>query len=226
MAIGGQAADEVRQHTTPVDSTEVQSYVAQLGAKIAAQFVIPDSTPGFTFSVVSTDDDNSLHEPLVIPGGYVFIPSHLLLAATDEAEFAGMLAQAIARETLPIAQISAEPIPVFTFVGSFMGDTVLPAGSMRRQREMELEADRSAIPAMSRAGFDPAALLRFIERVQPPDAPRSFFPPRGARIAALQETIRNLPPATYAASNQFYNIQQRLRPPPTEPRSPPSLFGK
>jgi predicted Zn-dependent protease len=43
---------------------------------------------------------NPLNEPRVLPGGYVFVPLALLQTAKDEAEFAGMLAQAIARESL------------------------------------------------------------------------------------------------------------------------------
>lgn len=115
-------ADEAGRRTTPVESIEVQNYVAQLGEKIASHSVLPDGTVKFTFSVVSNEEDNSLHEPLVIPGGYVFVPARLLLAATDEAEFAGMLAQAIAREPLciQVVQNRATPIPVFTFIGSFM----------------------------------------------------------------------------------------------------------
>jgi beta-barrel assembly-enhancing protease len=93
-ALGRQLAEEVRRHTTPVQSQEVQNYVAQLGAKITGQ--LPNPAFSFTFSAVSTGEDNALHEPLAIPGGYIFVPSNLLLTANDEAEFAGMLAQAIA----------------------------------------------------------------------------------------------------------------------------------
>jgi predicted Zn-dependent protease len=227
-AIGRQFADEVNRRTTPVESSEIQNYVAQVGAKIASQSALSDSALKFTFSIVSTEEDNSLHEPLVLPGVYIFVPSRLLLTATGEAEFAGMLAQAIAREPLSIRVIqnSGASIPVFTFVGSFWGDTAMPAVPLRQQREIELQADKSAVLAISRAGFDPAAFLRFIERVQPPDSPRSPFPPRAERIAALRETLRNVPPAAYTESDEFYSVQQRLRPAPTEPRSPPSLFAK
>ncbi len=233
-AIGRQLADEVNRRTTPVESIEVENYAAQLGAKIVSQSVLPDSALKFTFSVVSTEEDNSLHEPLVIPGGFVFVPSRLLLTASDEAKFAGMLAQAIAREPLSIqiarssiVQSNGEPIPVFAFAGSFMNDTSLPArGAIRESREMALQADKSAVLAVSRAGFDPAALLRFIERLQPPDSPRSPFPPRDGRITALRDALRDIPPAAYTESEEFYRVQQRLRPAATDPRSPPSLFTK
>jgi predicted Zn-dependent protease len=94
-AIGKQVAEELRRHTTTVQSQEVQNYVMRLGARITGQ--LRDLAFSFTFSVVSTGGDNALHEPLAIPGGDIFVPSNLLLTANDEAEFAGMLAQAVAR---------------------------------------------------------------------------------------------------------------------------------
>ena len=110
-ALARNLAEEVDRHTTPVQAQEVQNYVAQLGAKIAAQ--LPAPSRSFTFSVVSTGEDNALHEPLAIPGGYIFVPSNLLLTAREEAEVAGMLAQAIAR--LPILiESKTGTIPIFS----------------------------------------------------------------------------------------------------------------
>lgn len=209
-------AEEVDRHTTPVRAQEVQNYVAQLGARITAQ--LPASARSFTFSVVLTGDDNPLHEPLALLGGYIFVPSHLLLTARDEAEFAGMLAQAMARVPVLI-ESNAGTIPIF-LVDSF-DSAPMPAGVIDRRRERELQADASAILLLSRAGFDPSALLRYIERAQPLDRPRSPFPARADRIAALQKAIRDLPPASYSESDEFYAIQQQVRPLP-----PPTLFRK
>jgi predicted Zn-dependent protease len=219
-AIGKQLADEVRRHTAPLQSQEVQNYVMHLGARITGQ--LRDPAFSFTFSVVSTEEDNALHEPLALPGGYIFVPSNLLLAADDEAEFAGMLAQAVARAPLALKNHArtAGTMP-FMFVEGFAGDSVFPTGAFDQRREMELQADTSAILSMSRAGFDPAALLRYIERVQPPDRPRSPFPARADRIAALQKAIRDLPSASYSESDEFYAIQEQVRP---LPPSPPTLI--
>jgi beta-barrel assembly-enhancing protease len=217
-ALGRALAEEVNRHTTPVQAPEVQNYVAQLGAKIAAQSAAPSRS--FTFSVVSTGEDNALHEPLAIPGGYIFVPSNLLLTARDEAEFVGMLAQAIARVPVPIESGTGK-IPIF--FGDSFDSGPMPAGVIDQRREKELQADASAILLLSRAGFDPAALLRYVERVQPLDRSRSPFPARADRIAALQKAIGDLPPASYSESDEFYAIQEQVRPlrPP-----PPTLFRK
>ena len=214
-ALGRALAEDVDRRTTPVQAPEVQNYVARLGAKIAAQ--LPAPSRGFTFSVVFTGEDNALHEPLAIPGGYIFVPSSLILTARDEAEFAGMLAQAIARVPVLIASTTGT-IPIV--YGDSFNNVPMPAGVIDRRRERELHADASSILLLSRAGFDPAALLRYVERVQPLDRPRSPFPARADRIAALQKAIRDLPPASYFQSDEFYAIQEQvrsLRPPPPRP---------
>jgi hypothetical protein len=72
-------------------------------------------------------------------------------------------------------------------------------------------------------GFDPAALLRYIERVQPPDRPRSPFPARVDPVAALQKAIQDLPSASYSESDEFYAIQEQMRP---LPPPPPTLIRK
>jgi predicted Zn-dependent protease len=42
------------------------------------------------------DDPTVMHEVAAFPGGFLFLPASLILAAKDEDELAGMLAQAIA----------------------------------------------------------------------------------------------------------------------------------
>jgi predicted Zn-dependent protease len=99
-------------------------------------------------------------------------------------------------------------------------------GMIDQRRERELQADASAILLLSRAGFDPAELLDYIERVQPLDRPRSPFPARADRIAALQKAIRDLPPASYSQSDEFYAIQEQIRPLRPPPPPPPTLYRK
>ena len=74
--------------------------MARLGAQLAAR--LPQPERPFTFEVVSADESNVLHEPLVTPGGDVFVSTSLIVAASDEAEFAGMLAQAMERVPVPV----------------------------------------------------------------------------------------------------------------------------
>jgi predicted Zn-dependent protease len=187
-----QLAENARELMPRVECYECQDYVAKLGARLAAQF--PSPAVADTFSVVSVSRTNALHEPVVLPGDYVLVPVSLLLAANDEAEFAGMLAQSISGPVL-VKHNPTGKVPI-TFLDSFGGDLAMPAAGVDRRREIESKADELAIPAISRAGFDPAAFLRYIERLQPSDRLRSPFPIRATRIAALQTAIGELPPGT------------------------------
>jgi predicted Zn-dependent protease len=202
----------VRGSTTPVESQAIQDYVAGLGRKLTASLDQP--AVAFTYSVVETNASHGLHEPLALPGGYIFVPLDLLRTAKDEAEFAGMLARAITRKPLTMASHGAT-IPV-VFVDNFGGDSGLPLSLRSRAREGELQSDAAAAPLLSRAGFDPAALVRYIERVQPhPDL---------ARIESLREIIRELPPAAYSESGEFNRIRELARPTPPKPATPPTLL--
>jgi predicted Zn-dependent protease len=221
-ALGRQMAGEIRRSTTLAEPQAIQDYVTQVGARLATQ--LPNPAFGYTISVVDTDQTNALHEPVVLPGGYIFVPLSLLLAANHEAEFAGMLAQAMARRPLQIKNNGVGTIPT-VFVGGWGDSLLIPAAAVTvlnldRWRTMELQADTTAAVAMSRAGFDPAALVRYIERLQPPDRRYSAFPPRAARIAALEQTIRDLPPSANMHSDEFQRIQELARPATSKPRSP------
>jgi predicted Zn-dependent protease len=57
---------------------------------------LPDSGITYTLTVVANNLGRSTNEPLGLPGGHIFIPANLFLASRNEAEFAGMLAHAVA----------------------------------------------------------------------------------------------------------------------------------
>ena len=126
--------------------------------------------------------------------------------AQDEAEFAGMLTQAIAREPVLNVIDNDGTIPIYFFAG-FPTTVAVP---MRiDQVRIELQADASAAAAMSRAGFDPAGLPRYIEREQRP-SPFSQLPPREVRLAALRKTIEDLPPrAEYIEDSSDFGVVQK-----------------
>jgi predicted Zn-dependent protease len=202
-ALGKQMAEGLLQSTTRIESPAVNDYMAQLGTRLAADV--------YSFSVVTAD--GPLHEPAVLPGNYVFIPVNLLLAAKDEAEFAGVLAQALARGPIRF-ESHASTIPL-VFYDGFGDSNLLPTAVREHRRQLELQADLAAVPLLSRAGFDPGGLLRYLERMQPTD---------DQRITALQAAVRDLPAPACTDSEAFYRAHEQVRPAPHSPRKPPSLY--
>jgi beta-barrel assembly-enhancing protease len=163
----------------------------------------------------------------------------LILAAQNEAEFAGMFAHAIAHVAArhgtrlatrgELAKQAAIPL---IYMGAWNGnvDALIPIGFLSVQRTYELEADRLAVRMMAGAGYDPGALVRYIVRVQPAntDVQKVFsaLPSVSERTAGMEQAIRQLPAGTYSSGDGIQPIQEevrRLNPPPAPPK-PPSLL--
>jgi beta-barrel assembly-enhancing protease len=233
----------MRQHTTPMENSNIQAYVDRLGQKLAAQ--LPDRKVRFTFNLIAGDPCSIVHEPPALPGGFVFVPAALFLAARDEAEFAGMLAHAMAhiaaQATRPPArspETSSAGVPRI-FIGGWSGSctdgAAVPSGFLATQQAIEREADALALHAMAQAGFDPRALVRYTERVQPaPSAARStaysMLPPRDQRVAAMTSIIEAMAPTNYSASvdgDEFAAAREEVRRAvATNSPAPPSLRRK
>jgi predicted Zn-dependent protease len=207
-ALGNQIASELRAHANPIQNSAVQTYIEALGARLAA--AMPGAQFPFNFTVVARDFCPSTHEPASLPGGYILVPAALFSAALNEAEFAAMLAHAmehvVARHSLATRVSPATPntIPLI-FIGGQGGNCAehspIPVAYRARARLNELEADALAIPALERAGFDPAALLNYLRRTDP----------SSPRVDALNQLIATLPVRTYPESNSgFVTARQAI----------------
>ena len=150
-----------------------------MGAKLAAQF-----PGGWTYRIetIREDQRGATHEPAAFPGGFIFVPADLITTARNEAEFAGMLAHAMAHVVVGA--------PGMTWNAAGLG---VPMGVLGLQRANEAEADALAVKAMAAAGYDPAGLASYLRRVQP----------ASGRVAAIQAEIRQLPARTYHAGVEF-----------------------
>jgi len=215
-ALGRQLAAEAARNTQPLNSAAARDYVNELGQRLAAKFAGPAFD--YTVAVVTDGADNITHEPLALPGGYIFVPATLFLAAQDEAEFAGMLAHSIAHIAAWhfTRQATRGQFAIISTMNQSQS-AALPLGFLRIQRQNELEADRLAVNSMAGAGFDPAALARYIGRVQPEDGGRD------QRVAALEDAVQAMPVQAFAAGEAFRGVQEevrRLMPAPAAKRTP------
>ena len=237
-ALGAQLAAEYRRQTHVIDASSVNEYLSELGGRLAAQA----PATGFTFTFELVDDEQTwIHEAVVFPGGPAFVPASLILAAANGDELAGMLAHAIAhiatrQETRQRTRgqiMNQASVPLITMGGPSgyairQGNALaLPMAFLAFQRNNELESDQLAARMLSAAGYDPQALGRYIERVQPADPPlrnaTAPYPDKDTRLAALRETIRQLPSATFSVHPGLDAIQQEVtrltaRPAKTPPR--------
>ena len=209
-AIGQQLAKAVRSHTTALDSAIVSEYVGRIGARLAAQPQF--SAWNFQFETVR---DGAGKEPIALPGGIIFISSGLIGAARNEAELAGLLAHAMAHVadrdwSRKFTHTTLVEISMQAGLPPPAGDlTDLPAQMQFADftHLVEKQADALAVGAMAAAGYDPAGLASFLQRI-----PANVLPDRDDRVAAVRAEIGKLPARSYAAEGgDFARVQTEVR---------------
>ncbi|MCU1233882.1 MAG: peptidase Ste24p [Candidatus Solibacter sp.] len=238
QALGAQLAAEYRKGVTVIDNAMVNAYLNDLGQRLAAKTA--GQTFTYTFELVDANP-RFLNEPAAFPGGPIFIPAQLILAAKSEDELAGMLAHSIAhiaarhgtKQATKDQIVNQATVPLIYMGGSQgyalqQGQTLaVPFGFVKFQRQLELQADSLAVQTMAAAGYDPSSLADYIERAQPPDnlPPPSIspLPGRTARLESIRTAIDALPPATYPPHDAFAGIQEEaarlnVRPAKAPPR--------
>jgi len=220
-ALGAELAKGIRARTTAIENPSVQEYVERVGNKLALE--IPNRNFSYTFALIADDLGGETHEPLSLPGGYIFVAAALIRSVASEAELAGMLAHAMVHPTLAPVQGQGATIPL-VFIGGWTGyglgqsGGLIPISLLKGQRENELRADAMAVSMMSAGGYDPEALASYIARVpekQLRGATSQQFAPlpdRDTRLAAIQQEIQKLPGRSYPAMDpdEFAGIQAQL----------------
>jgi predicted Zn-dependent protease len=226
IALGRQLAAEFSRGHNMLQSPAALAYVEGIGQRLAAQM----GGPPFTYTFAVFADNTPYSEVVALPGGFVFVPSSVILAAKDESELAGILAHSIAHiaarhgtksaTKAELVNVASQPL---IFMGGWTGyamrqgaDLAIPLGFLQSWRAFELDADRQAARNLPEAGYDPAALARFIDREEARfDETRnpsfSPLPPRSRRVEAIQAIIAGLPPQTYPAHDGLDRIQEEVR---------------
>ena len=239
VALGRQLADEFMRENPVVESPAVVEYVQRLGDRLVAEI----GGPPFTYKYALVADSPAFNEMVAFPGGFVFVPTSIILAARDEDEFAGILAHAIGhianrdgtRQATKAELVNIASVPMI-YVGGWSGyamregaSLAIPIGFMQFWRKMELADDQLAARKMAAIGYDPGALARFIDRTQAAydqyqNRVNSPLPLRAERVAGIQEVIASLPAQTYAPHTGLDGIQEEVRRlTPIAPRKPPAL---
>jgi len=239
QALGAQISKEYRGGVTVIEDAAVKAYLEDLGQRLAAKAGGPAYR--YTFELVS-DEGIVLNEPLAFPGGPVFVPTSLIRAARSEDELAGMMAHAIehiaARHGTKMAtreeMMNQATIPLI-YMGGWAGYAIrqgaaiaVPLGFVKLQRQFELQADARAVQTMAAAGYDPQALVKYMERLLPADvSPAAQFrplPDREVRLDALRKAREALPAQAYPAHDGFAAIQEAVARLDVKPaRVPPRL---
>jgi len=222
---------ELQKHVRVIYDPVVAGYLNDLGQRIVRN--IEPQPFIYRFRVI---DDPSLNA-FAVPGGYVYFHSGTLLAAGSVDELAGVMGHEIAhvkaRHYARMQKASQLPDILAGIAGMAAAVAAREPGilvatqaanvamKLHFSREYEAEADELGTIFMTRAGFMPAAITRFFERIlaeqrtTPDRIPPYLFthPDVEARIAAVTAQAEKLhPTGEYAPSSdaELREAQTRL----------------
>jgi predicted Zn-dependent protease len=236
IKLGRDAQQKLRAQTPQIGGT-VGSYVSSIGRTLAARAGGPKYP--YSFSVANYRDINAF----ALPGGPVWIDRGAIQAAETEAQLAGVLAHEIAHvsERHAAQQISNGIVAngLLGLFGALLGNAggartaqagaqVLAGGYMLKfSRDDEREADRVGVQILRRAGWDPHAMLEFMELLRREqgrdpgsvDVFLSTHPSPAERVELLRGELRGIRGGTRDRP-AFQAVRSRLRRMPLAARHP------
>jgi len=225
--LGRQLANEVESYSRLVTDPRVQSYVDDLVGRLVRN---SDADAPFTVRVIDSDELNAF----ALPGGFLYVNSGLLLEAETEAELAGILAHEIAHVTARHATKQASKArlaQLFTLPLVFVGGPValgvsqalnvaLPLTFLKFKRNAEREADFLGLQYTYRTGYDPAALIDYLERLSEKECRQrvpgifSTHPMNEDRIQRARKEMTEVLPARpdyVVTTSRFDQLKAHLR---------------
>lgn len=252
--IGQSIMNEIRlREPAYLDDLDVESYLGQLGGRLAA--ASGDPAFGFAFFAISDPSINAF----AMPGGYVGVHTGLILAAQSESELAGVLAHEvshvtqrhIARQVFQSKKISMASMAAMGLAllaarsnSQLAGAAVTgaQAGAVSAQlaysRDFERESDRLGYDTLSRAGFDPRGMSAFFARLQQVNrlsessatAYLRTHPLTGERLADMQNREQSERYRQVPDSLEFHLVRAKLRasegPPPQAVREMQAVLAE
>ncbi|HIK44077.1 MAG TPA: M48 family metalloprotease [Leptolyngbyaceae cyanobacterium M65_K2018_010] len=170
----------------------ITQYVNEIGQRLAVASDRPNLP--YTFQVVADDRINAF----ATTGGFVYVNTGLIQAASNEAELAGVIAHEIGHITgRHVIQRMQQAALTSGIAGALRvrQDTLVNLGvqlalELPNSREAENDADRRGFHNLGRAGYDTTGFITFMQKLQgrggnPPEF-LSTHPNPGNRVNNLQ----------------------------------------
>jgi hypothetical protein len=231
VKVGQEAAAEARKQLPMLNDDRVDTFVENVGARLAAAIAGDLRHAGFryTFDVVNQKEINAF----ALPGGPMFLNRGMIEAAKTEGAMAGVMAHEIAHVALRHGTAQATKGQKFQIgavagqiLGAIVGGTagsVISQGSqfgigtyfLKYGREYERQADLMGAQIMARAGYDPREMANMFKTIQAEGGSSgpewlSSHPDPGNRYDAIVKEASMLRVVGNGNSGQFASIKSRL----------------
>jgi predicted Zn-dependent protease len=166
IAMGREADESISASLGLVDDPDLQAYVADVGARLAAT----SERPGLPWSFKVVDDP--VVNAFALPGGFIYLTRGILAHFESEAELAGVFGHEIGHVTArhSVSQMSRQQLQQIGLgVGMILSEDVRRYGglvsagmgllNLSYSRGDETESDELGVRYMGRTGYDPTALV-------------------------------------------------------------------
>ncbi len=214
------------------ENERITRYLTLLGRTLALQSNRPELT--YHFAVLNTSEINAYASP----GGFIFVTRGALERAQDEAELAGILAHEMVhineKHVVKALNIRASEGSAASGLARLIGggtETARIAFSQAVEKAMEMlfrtgydredevQADTGAAALCALAGYDPAGLVRYFERISGVKGKNTevldkTHPAYADRSALIRETMakEGIEPAAFRTNKErFAEVMKHLR---------------
>jgi predicted Zn-dependent protease len=168
VELGKRLATELEKRSELVNDPALQDLVNRVTQNIV---INSDSKTLVTVKVINSAEINAFS----LPGGFLYVNRGLIEASDNEAELAGVIAHEVAHISArhSIEQMSRRELInwLSRSLNVFGGGTgsINRSGkaiSFKSSRDAEKEADRLAAQYLWKTGYDPQALITFLEKLR------------------------------------------------------------
>jgi predicted Zn-dependent protease len=228
ITLGRGLANDIERQTKLFNDPVVTEYVNRVAQNLVRN---SDAKVPFTVKIIDNDEVNAF----ALPGGFMYVNTGLILATENEAELAGVMAHEIAHVAARHATRNATKQEIWNiasipliFVGGPAGVAVrniaqvaVPMSFLKFSRNAEREADLLGLEYQYSAGYDPAAMVGFFEKLKTRETKKAGFmsrafsthPMTDDRLKRSQKTIETMLPERdqyLLTSSEFDDIKVRL----------------
>jgi WD40 repeat protein len=176
-ALGEVMADQVEQQFRSLEADQLVDFPERIAKRLLAQF--PEGPAEVEIALIDLPEPNAFS----IPGGRIFLSRKVIAAARNEDELAGVIAHELGHDVAhQVARNFTLLLDEVLDVKSVGGKENVPALFHRllereatdrravrvlteRYGKNQIEADRLAIQALARAGWQPKALVGLYDRI-------------------------------------------------------------